>query len=114
MRHMPKRPHGTGHVYVKWASYYGRWRSLDGRLLNRRIGKIRARGSSEGLSRREAEHALRKLVEAESVSRAAKPTGPSKTVNDAAQALRDRLALEGARLGIGDVDASPPGSNCVA
>ena len=32
-----KRGHGTGHVYVKHGAYYGRWRTSDDRLLNRRL-----------------------------------------------------------------------------
>ena len=44
-----------GQLYVKWGAYYGRWTSPDGRRVNRRIGKIRARGESDGLTRTEAE-----------------------------------------------------------
>lgn len=94
---MAKRPHGTGHVYVKWGSFYGRWRSPDGRLLNRRIGKVRERGTSDGLTRRQAERALRELM-ARETTRPRPPTRePDKTVDDALDALRARLALEGAR-----------------
>jgi len=28
-----KRNAGAGHLYEKYGSYYGRWRTLDGRLL---------------------------------------------------------------------------------
>jgi hypothetical protein len=38
---MARRGHGTGHQYEKHGSYYGRWRTHDGRLLNRLIGPIR-------------------------------------------------------------------------
>jgi hypothetical protein len=44
-----KRQYGTGRLYVKSGSYYGRWRTPDGRYLNRRIGKVRSRGEKEGL-----------------------------------------------------------------
>ena len=52
---MGKRDYGTGHVYVKHGSYYGRWRTLDGRLVNRKLGKVRPVGQrSGGLTRVQA------------------------------------------------------------
>ena len=36
--------YGTGHLYSKHGAYYGRWRTSDGRKLNRRVGAIRPRG----------------------------------------------------------------------
>src|SRR6266536_205097 len=33
-----KRSYGTGQLYEKHGSYYGRWWTLDGRQPNRRIG----------------------------------------------------------------------------
>jgi hypothetical protein len=50
---------------VKWGAYYGRWTTPDGRRVNRRIGTIRVRGESDGLTRTEAERGLRWLIEAE-------------------------------------------------
>jgi integrase len=93
-----KRPHGSGHLYVKHGAYYGRWRAPDGRQLNRRVGKLRVRGTSEGLTRREAERALRRLVEEESARPTPSPAEHRRTVDDAATALRERLETEGARL----------------
>jgi len=43
------RQHGTGRIYVKYGSYYGRWRTLDGRYVNRRLGKVRGRSEKDGL-----------------------------------------------------------------
>lgn len=37
---MAKRKYGTGHLYEKSGSYYGRWRTLDGRQLNRKVGPV--------------------------------------------------------------------------
>jgi len=68
---MTRRGYGTGHLYTKSGAYYGRWRTVDGRMLNRRLGKIRAPGTREGLTRSQAERELRRLQEAE-----ASPTGP--------------------------------------
>ena len=59
-----KRSRGTGHLYEKWGSYYGRWRTLDGRFLNRLIGPVRTPGSSDGLTRAQAEREFRHLQDA--------------------------------------------------
>jgi hypothetical protein len=66
-----KRSHGSGHLYVKWGAYYGRWRGADGRFVNKKIGKVRTRGEKDGITRAEkdgitraeAERGLRRLVE---------------------------------------------------
>ncbi len=50
---------------MKWVSFYGGWTTPDGRRVNRRIGKVRARGEAGGLTRTEAERGLRQLIEAE-------------------------------------------------
>ena len=92
-----KRSHGSGHLYVKHGSYYGRWRGIDGRLINKRIGKVRTRGAKDGITRAEAERGLRGLVEAES-RRPAPVEEPPRTVDQVADELRERLAVEGARL----------------
>ncbi len=64
-----RRSYGTGTLYRRadaqgrqW--WYGRWHNGASRP-NRRIGPIRTRGGEEGLTRREAERALRKLIESE-------------------------------------------------
>lgn len=62
---MPKRAYGTGHLYEKSGAYYGRWRTLDGRQLNRKVGRIRRPGESDGLTRPQAERELRRLQDAE-------------------------------------------------
>ena len=94
-----RRPQGTGHLHVKSGAYYVRWRALDGRQLNRRIGTVRSRGESDGLTRPQAERAARELIEKES-SRPSRPSVAEKfrTVNDVADGLRERLLIEGARL----------------
>jgi hypothetical protein len=64
-----RRSYGTGTLYHRadaqgrqW--WYGRWHNGTSRP-NRKIGSIRTRGGEEGLTRREAEQALRKLIESE-------------------------------------------------
>lgn len=93
---MPKRSYGTGQLYEKHGAYYGRWRTRDGRKLNRRIGPVRAPGSREGLTRSQAERAFGRLQQEEE-GRAPVAAYRSATVREAADSLRRNLALEGAR-----------------
>lgn len=95
---MTKRDYGTGSIYIdpKRNAYYGRWRTADGRKLNRKIGTVRARGESDGLTRAEAERRFRKMQEAE--ERRPRPAaGERRTVDDAADSLRSKLAIQGSR-----------------
>jgi integrase len=95
---MTKRDYGTGSIYIdsKRNAYYGRWRTADGRKLNRKIGAVRARGESDGLTRAEAERRFRKMQEAE--ERRPRPAaGERRTVDDAADSLRSKLAIQGSR-----------------
>src|SRR4051794_12274195 len=91
-----KRPYGTGQIYVKSGAYYGRWRTPDGRRRNKRLGPVRPPGSSVGLTRAMAEQALRKVLEAEPAT-APVNDARARTVDDAADELRERLELQGAR-----------------
>jgi hypothetical protein len=94
-----KRSHGSGHLYVKRGSYYGRWRGVDGRLINTKIGKVRTRGEGDGISRADAERGLRRLVDAET-RLPPSPEEQSRTVDEVADELRERPAIEGARCRI--------------
>ena len=93
---VPKRSYGTGHLYEKHGAYYARWRTGDGRQLNRRLGPVRRQGTSSGLSRSQAERLFRKLQQEEE-RRPAAPRDAPATMSDAADALRLKLRLEGAR-----------------
>ncbi len=60
---MARRPHGTGSLYVRVdasgrETWYGHWRS-NGRQVKKKIGLKRTAGSREGLTRSQAEAALR-------------------------------------------------------
>ncbi len=93
---MPKRSYGAGHVYAKWGAWYGRWRTSDGRQLNRRLGPAREPGTATGLTRREVERIFRKVREAEET--APRPVLASRaTVEDAGDSLRRKLAMQGSR-----------------
>jgi integrase len=94
------RPHGAGQLYIASGNYYGRWRTPDGRRLNRRIGKVRTRGEKDGLTKPQAEAALRAMIEAEGTRRPPPPGRKESqvhTVDQVIETLRDRLAMSGAR-----------------
>jgi integrase len=92
----PKRSYGTGQLYVKQGSWYGRWRTADGRRLNRRLGPVRSPNAADGLTRAEVERAFRKLREQE--ERSPRPVVARRvTIDDAADSLRRKLAVQGSR-----------------
>jgi len=93
---MAKRSYGTGQLYVKQEAWFGRWRTSDGRRLNRRLGPVRQPGTAMGLTRHEVERVFRKVREAEELT--LRPQIASRvTVHDAADSLRRKLTMEGAR-----------------
>lgn len=93
---MAKRGYGAGQLYLKHGAYYGRWRTLNGRKLNRRIGGVRGDAGTGGLTRAEAERQFRKLQEAE--ERRPIQTGSElRALDEVIDSLRRRLAVEGAR-----------------
>jgi len=100
-----KRPYGSGQIYEKWGAYYGRWRTPDGQRVNRRLGVKRTRGGSDGLTRVQAEQAMRRLQADDAARRPIEPTVEIVTVDQAAERLRERIAIEGARLSL---PRSPP------
>jgi integrase len=92
-----RRSHGTGHLHEKHGSYYGRWRTADGRLLNRKVGRVRSVGERDGLTRTQAEREFRRLQDEE--DRAPRPMygAPVPTVDEVADSLRGRLDWRGRR-----------------
>ncbi len=62
---MARRSYGTGQIYQTNGSWYGRWRTRNGARVNRKLGKARARGMADGLTRLQAEAELRKRIDAE-------------------------------------------------
>ena len=92
-----KRTYGTGGLYENHGSYYGRWRTLDGRQLHRLIGRVRPAGSKDGLTRAQAEAAFRRMQDAE--ERAPRPARGAvvPTVDDVTDSLRKKLRLRGLR-----------------
>jgi integrase len=94
-RRMAKRGYGTGQLYLKHGAYYGRWRTLDGRKLNRKIGPARGEATG-GLTRAEAERQFRKIQDAEE-RRPIRAGAERHTLDEVIDSLRRRLAVEGAR-----------------
>lgn len=93
-----KREYGTGGLYVDTdrGAYYGRWRTADGRQLNRKVGPVRSRGETDGLTQAQAEKRFRKRQEDEDRKRRPADTGRH-TVDEVADSLRQKQVIEGAR-----------------
>ncbi len=90
-----RRGYGTGTLYTKTDAegrewWYGRWCNGSSRP-HRKIGLVRVRGSEEGLTRTEAERALRQLMESEQP----KPIGAEVPVADAGDRLLRHLEAKG-------------------
>jgi integrase len=84
---MARRPYGTGTLYVKAGSWYGRW-LVGERRMNRKLGPVREPGSREGLTRSHAERELRRRMEQEQL---VAPTTRRMTVEEAGGSLIDHL-----------------------
>ena len=92
---VPRRPRGTGHLHEKWGSYYGRWRTSDGRFLNRKIGRAKTPGERYGLTRAQAEREFRRMQEAEEREPRSARNAHIPTLDELATSLRDQLELRG-------------------
>lgn len=57
-----RRPYGAGSLYARGDVWYAHWRADGGRQVKRRVGPMRVEGSREGLTRRQAEAELRRLI----------------------------------------------------
>lgn len=57
-----KRAYGTGSLFAHSGKWYGKWR-IGERQVKRSIGRKRKPGTREGITRRQAEAKLRKLIE---------------------------------------------------
>ena len=94
---MAKRLYGTGHLYTSRGAWYGRWRTSDGKNLNRKVGPMRGSEHPEGLTAPQAERRLRQMQHEEELTpRLAR--GPDvSTVDDVTKSLRQRLRVRGLR-----------------
>ena len=94
---MTKRAYGTGSLFEKQGAWYGRWRTADGRRLTRQIGAVRPPGEADGLTRGDAEKRFRALQQAEDAKPRRAAAAERRTVDHAADSLRRRLTVDGAR-----------------
>jgi integrase len=94
---MGRRAYGTGQVYEKSGSYYGRWRTPSGRRLNRKIGPVRTAGEADGLTRSQAERRFRSMQQVEESTPRPEPGAYVPSVDELATSLRERLELRGTR-----------------
>jgi integrase len=84
-----------GHLYEKAGTYYGRWRTPDGRQLNRKVGLVRTTGERDGLTRAQAEREFRRMQEAEERTPRRVRGAHVPTVDEVATSLRKQLELRG-------------------
>lgn len=86
-----KRAYGTGSIRVKHGAWYGSWRTPDGKRTTRKLGAVRK--GRDGLSKTQAEAALREMILAE----AQRPAGRDDdlTVAQLGRTLITRLEADG-------------------
>ena len=56
-----KRAYGSGSIFEENGSWYGKWR-VGERQVKRRLGPVRPVGSSDGITRKQAEATLRRMM----------------------------------------------------
>jgi integrase len=93
---MARRSYGTGSLYVRTDSagrdtWYGHWRA-GGRQIKKRIGPKRSDGARDGLTQRQAEVELRRLI---SETPAPGPVGERLSVAEAGDRYLRHLAAAG-------------------
>lgn len=91
-----RRSYGTGSLYAREDSagretWYGHWRS-NGRQVKRKVGVKRSEGNRDGLTRRQAEAQLRRLIAEVTVS---KPAGERLSLGDVAARYQVDLKRRG-------------------
>ena len=92
---MAKRTYGTGQLYEQRGNYYGRWRDRAGGRLNRKLGPVRTPGSSQGLTRKQAERKLQQLIDGDHA--AASVTDRGRTVGSVGGQALAELEVKGRR-----------------
>jgi integrase len=89
-----KRSYGTGLLFIKHESYYGRFWAPDGRRLSRKLGAVKSPQRPDGITRREAERRFRKVQEDEARN-PSHAIDRTRTITDGCESLRRKLELEG-------------------
>jgi len=61
---MSRRSYGTGALFERNGTWYGRWHDGHGGRAQRKVGPVRTTGSRDGLTKAQAEKKLREMMEA--------------------------------------------------
>jgi len=88
-----RRAYGTGTLRIVGESWLASWYGPDGRRVQRKIGAVRSPGRADGLTKAQAERAVRRMREIDA-PRAAR-SGEHVTMERAGQELCQRLELKG-------------------
>lgn len=88
-----RRQYGTGSLRVVRGSWLASWYDLDGRRIQRKVGPARTEGGADGLTKAQAEQALRRMREIETPQEVA--AGTRVTFIEAGAELSRRLELKG-------------------
>ena len=89
-----RRAYGTGTLDVVGRSWIGSWYGLDGRRVRRKVGNIRTEGRADGLTKAQAERALRRMRE---LDRPSATPSERVTMERAGNEFCQRLELKGRR-----------------
>ena len=87
-----RRAYGTGTLDVVGRSWIGSWYGPDGRRVRRKVGNIRTEGRADGLTKAQAERALRRMRE---LDRPSATPSERVTMGRAGTSSASRLELEG-------------------
>ena len=90
-----RRAYGTGTLQVVGRSWIGAWYGPDGRRVRRKVGDVRTEGRADGLTKAQAERALRRMRELDSPPVA--PDAERVTMEQAGREFCQRLELKGRR-----------------
>jgi integrase len=87
-----RRAYGTGTLHVVGRSWIASWYGPDGRRVRRKVGPARTESHADGLTKAQAERALRRLRELDAPR---VPDGSRATMEEAGDELCRRLELRG-------------------
>ncbi|MDQ6775271.1 MAG: tyrosine-type recombinase/integrase [Actinomycetota bacterium] len=90
-----RRAYGTGTLQVVGRSWIGAWYGPDGRRVRRKVGDVRTEGRADGLTKAQAERALRRMRELDRPPVA--PDAERVTMEQAGREFCQRLELKGRR-----------------
>ena len=89
-----RRAYGTGTLDVVGRSWIGSWYGPDGRRVRRKVGNVRTEGRADGLTKAQAERALRRMRE---LDRPSATPSERVTMERAGNEFCQRLELKGRR-----------------